>query len=98
MLHLLTLVTVTQVFYHWVMKVTLYTMQALAEKLETSYGYMRQQMLKIKKGELATWKGFKFLAVGEGKRSTWIAYPENIDIELIHASSEQHVKMGAVDV
>lgn len=71
------------------MKVKLYTMQALAESLGTTYGYMRQLMLRVKKGEISSWRGFKFLAIGEGKRSTWLAYPEDTEIELIESTQEK---------
>ena len=68
--------------------VKLYTLYALAEKLEISYQYLRQHVLdRYKRGEIDNFKGFKFF--GEPNK-TWYAYEaSDVDIEIVKARSEE---------
>jgi len=58
------------------MKLDLYSLKGLAEELGTSHGYLKLLMLKVRRGEIDSWRGFRFLSVGTGNRSVWLAYPE----------------------
>jgi hypothetical protein len=82
-------------------RIKLYTLKALAQELGTSYGYLKHVMLRIKKGEIEGWRGYRFIALGDGKRSNWIAYPEDLDIELIEADGvepEEAVLEAALEI
>ena len=69
--------------------IKLYTLKALAQELGSSYGYLKHLMLRVKKEEIDSWRGYRFIALGDGKRSNWIAYPEHLNIELIEVDSAE---------
>lgn len=65
------------------MRIPIYTLKSLAKALGTTTGYLKNIVLRIRKGEITEWKGYKFFSVGPGKRAVWLAYPKEHDIQLI---------------
>ncbi|MCA9842409.1 MAG: hypothetical protein KC475_09825 [Cyanobacteria bacterium HKST-UBA03] len=62
------------------MTIKLLSLKALAEAEDTTHGYLKLLMLRVRKGELDSWRGYRFASIGSGHRSTWFAYNEDLDI------------------
>lgn len=51
----------------------IYSLKAIALREGVTYSYLRALMPKIAKGEITSWRGYRFF--GPGKKY-WLAYPE----------------------
>ncbi len=60
----------------------LYSLQGLAEHLECNYDYLRKVARQFQKGKFESWRGFKFVSAGNGRRSVWLAYPEDQEVTI----------------
>lgn len=65
--------------------IELLTPKALAKRLGVTYDYMRQILVRVRKGELDDWKGYRFF--GEPNKS-WYAYDGKININIIDEGDE----------
>ena len=62
----------------------LYTMKALAKTLGLNYDNMRQVVYRLtKQSEEPSYKGYRLISVGDGKRLTWLAHPEKQKVQVI---------------
>lgn len=68
-------------------KIKLYTLKGLADHLGTSHGYMRQVLLRIRKGEIDSYKGFRFF--GEPSKTTYAYQESELDIEIVDTNEEK---------
>jgi hypothetical protein len=64
------------------MTLKIYTLEALATELDVSYQYLRKVLGRYQRGEIASFKGYKFF--GEHNKA-WYAYSEDADLQIVKA-------------